>query len=188
MELPVALQGSQFLLAVIFGAVYGLVYDLLRGLRRNLRAMTQFADLLFCLLCLLGNLLFAFYIGQGEYRIFMLIAGLLGALIYFLSLSRIIFPTFQLLWRLILLPFRKIRLILGKTAKKSLKISKKLFSFWKKSVKIKKRREKEENRKNHRQEGSDRAPAQVIADHNAHTAGAAGILHHHRLHSSAKNS
>ena len=66
MELPIALQGSQFLLAALLGLIYGLCYDLLRGLRRNAKPLTHPSDLIFGLLCLLGNLLFAFYIGQKQ--------------------------------------------------------------------------------------------------------------------------
>ena len=184
MELPIALQGSQFLLAALLGLIYGLCYDLLRGLRRNAKPLTHPSDLIFGLLCLLGNLLFAFYIGQGEYRIFMLPATALGASVYFLCLSRFLLPVFRLLWHCILFPFRKTGEIIGKIVKKSIEFSKKLFSFEKKSVTIKRHRKK---LKNQRQEGSDRASAQIIPDHDARSSGAAGILHHHRNYSPTQN-
>ncbi|MBQ8586683.1 MAG: spore cortex biosynthesis protein YabQ [Oscillospiraceae bacterium] len=178
MEQPVALQGSQFLLAAILGAGYGVCYDLLRGLRRNLRALTLPADLFFCVLCLCGNLLFAFYIGRGEYRFFMLLASALGASVYFLSLGRLILPLFYFLWGLILLPLKKICRIMGNLIKKLLIFLKKVFSFGKKSVRIKGRRKKLNYE---RQEGSGRASTQIITDHDAHSTGAAGVLHRHRI-------
>ncbi|MBQ4564930.1 MAG: spore cortex biosynthesis protein YabQ [Oscillospiraceae bacterium] len=184
MELPVLFQGSQFLLAAALGLFYGICYDLFRGLRRSVRGLTLLSDLLFCLICLSGNLLFAFYIGQGEYRIFMLVACGIGAAVYFCTLSRLVLPCFRLFWRLLLLPFRIIRRILGKMIKKFYIFSKKVFSFGKKSVKIKGHKKR---MKTHRQEGSDCAPAQIVADHDAHSSGAAGILHHHHSHSPAQN-
>lgn len=129
MELPIALQGSQFLLAALLGLIYGLCYDLLRGLRRNAKPLTHPSDLIYGLVCLLGNLLFAFYVGRGEYRIFMLPATVSGAAIYFFCLSRLLLPFFRMLWYCVFFPFRKTGVIIGKIVKKSLKFSKKLFSF-----------------------------------------------------------
>ncbi|MDR0890391.1 MAG: spore cortex biosynthesis protein YabQ, partial [Oscillospiraceae bacterium] len=78
MEQPLWTQGSQFLLSLPFGLALGLFYDLLRGLRRYARWMTHLLDALFVVNYLLANLLFALYIGGGEFRIFMLLGSLLG--------------------------------------------------------------------------------------------------------------
>lgn len=106
MELPLGLQGSQFLLSVALGALYGLYYDLLRGLRRNLRALTHLLDLCFVLTCLLGNLLFALLIGNGEYRIFMLLGTGLGMCLWFLTLSRLVTRFSTAFWRFLTFPLR----------------------------------------------------------------------------------
>lgn len=151
MELPLAFQGSQFLLAALLGAVYGLVYDLFRGLRRTAHGLTPVLDFLICLVFLCGNLLFALYIGLGEYRIFMAVASAMGAALYFLTLGRLFLPVFCTFWRLFFLPFRKICYFLCKIFKKMQKYRKNLFSFHEKSVKIKGQR-KMKPRKN-RQEG-----------------------------------
>ena len=83
MELPLTLQGQQFLLAALMGVVFGLLYDFLRGLRRTARWTTHLLDVLFVLSFLFGSLLFALWIGNGEYRVFMLPGILLGMLLYF---------------------------------------------------------------------------------------------------------
>lgn len=137
MELPLAFQGSQFLLAVLLGIAYGLVYDLLRGLRRTARKLTHILDLLVCILILCGNLLFALYVGRGEYRIFMAMASILGAAVYFSTLGRLLLSLFCAFWKLLFLPFRKIFCFLCKIFKKLQFFAKNLFSFRKKSVKIK---------------------------------------------------
>lgn len=151
MELPLAFQGSQFLLAALLGAVYGLIYDLFRGLRRTAHGLTHILDLLICLLILCGNLLFALYIGQGEYRIFMAVASGLGAILYFSTLGRLLLPVFRGFWKLLFLPFRKIWDFLYKFFKKQQIFKKNLFSFHQKSVKIKRQHRKKP--KKNRQEG-----------------------------------
>lgn len=124
MELPLLLQGSQFLLSALLGLCYGLLYDFLRGLRRSLPGLTHLADLLFALCLLACNLLFALYVGGGEYRIFMLLGSALGAAAYFFTLRRLFLPVSCFFWRVITFPIRMIRQLLQKTLKKIIKIAK----------------------------------------------------------------
>lgn len=123
MSLPLAFQGGQLLSAVLLGACYALVYDLLRGLRRNAKWLTQLLDLCFCLILLLGNFLLALFVGKGQYRIFMLLATILGAALWFLTLSRLFLPLSRLFWRILFLPLR----LLWQGCKKIRRISKKYF-------------------------------------------------------------
>ena len=107
MELPLTLQGQQFLLAALMGAAFGLLYDILRGLRRVARWATHLLDVLFVLSFLFGSLLFALWIGNGEYRVFMLPGTLLGMVLYFSTLSLVILPCSRFFWRFLTLPLRK---------------------------------------------------------------------------------
>lgn len=122
MEQPLSLQAVQFLWAAAFGAVYGLSYDLLRGLRRSLRGLTQLLDLLFVLVLLLGNCLFALYPGGGSFRIFMPIGMLVGTCLYFLLLSPWILRGVSGFWRLATWPIRAF----GRLCKKFLLFCKKM--------------------------------------------------------------
>ena len=90
MELPVALQLREFGWALLFGAGAGLAQDLLRPLRRG-RVSTALADALYCLLLLLGLLLFALYAGRGRLRIFALAAMALSGGLWL----RLVSPIFR---------------------------------------------------------------------------------------------
>ncbi|MBQ6159639.1 MAG: hypothetical protein IJK24_01695 [Oscillospiraceae bacterium] len=90
MELPIALQLREFGWALLFGAGAGLMQDLLRPLRRG-RVSTALTDSLYCLLLLLGLLLFALYAGRGRLRIFALAAMALSGGLWL----RLISPGFR---------------------------------------------------------------------------------------------
>ncbi|MBQ3216981.1 MAG: spore cortex biosynthesis protein YabQ [Oscillospiraceae bacterium] len=138
MELPLIFQGGQFLLSLALGTFYGLCYDLIKGLRLSIPWLTHLLDFIFGLFCLFGNLLFALYAGDGEYRIFMFLGTCLGAGLYFLVLSRLFLPLSRLLWRFLTLPLRKLLQFFGFLLRKCGKFLKNIFSSWKKSYIIKK--------------------------------------------------
>jgi hypothetical protein len=133
MELPIGLQGRQFLWAVLLGMTCGLVYDFLRGLRRTTRGLTALSDGLFVLYVLAGNCLLLLYVGKGAYRIFFPIAITSGAALWFFTLSVPCLAIFTRFWRLLLWPFRLFGRILKKIIRKMKKFSKKGFSRRKKS-------------------------------------------------------
>ncbi len=87
MELPVSLQAWQFALSFVLGFVLAAVYDLFRALRRGWRLLTRPLDALYCLILLAALLLFALYPGRGDFRVFFYPGILLGALLWFLTLS-----------------------------------------------------------------------------------------------------
>ena len=128
MEQPLLLQGGQFLWAVALGAALGVVYDLLRGLRRTLRGLTHLADLLFSLTVLISGLLLALYVGDGQYRLFLLLGTVLGATIYFLTLSRIFSAASCMIWRFLTYPLRAAARFCKKIVEKLQNFLKNIFS------------------------------------------------------------
>ncbi|MBP3412924.1 MAG: hypothetical protein J6K89_06650 [Oscillospiraceae bacterium] len=139
MEIQIAEQGLQFLLAGLTGLSMGCIYDLFRALRRTVRGLTWLLDLLFGSLLLFGNLLLLLYVGEGEYRIFFLVASTLGFGLWMWILSPLLLPLMCRFWRLLLWPFVQISRFFKKIIEKMKLFLKKDFSKRKKSVKIKKR-------------------------------------------------
>ena len=140
MELPIGLQGRQFLWAMLLGASCGLVYDFLRGLRQNARGLTTVTDGIFVLYFLSGNCLLLLYVGKGAYRLFFPIAAALGASLWFYTLSKPVRTIFAHFWRLLLFPFGWLCRFLKKILKKTGNFLRKGFSSAKKSVTIVRRK------------------------------------------------
>jgi len=101
MELPIALQARQFLLAGGLGLALGVLYDLLRALRRARPRTGPLWDLVFGFLLTPSLALFALYAGRGAFRLFFLPGAALGLLLYFSALSGIFLPFFERLLRLL---------------------------------------------------------------------------------------
>ena len=99
MELPVLFQAEQLALAIVLGGVLGLFYDLLRAPRKLLPKLGTMLDALFLLALLLSLLLFALYVGQGQFRLFFFPGMFLGAAGYFLALSPLVLRLFTGLLR-----------------------------------------------------------------------------------------
>ena len=109
MELPVSFQAAQFGLSVLFALGLGLLYDWLRSVRRTVPALQDVCDGLFCLLLGAGLLLFALYVGRGQFRLFFFVGMLAGLILYFLLLSPLLLPVFcaaQRFLRALLAPAR----------------------------------------------------------------------------------
>ena len=172
MELPLGLQSEQFLCSFLLGCLLAACYDILRGLRRNARKLTHGLDALFALLCLVGNLLLALYVGRGEYRIFMLVGSLLGAWLWFLTLSRLFIRLSTQIWYILGMPLRVLWRIFEKILEKTKKFLKNIFSRRKKSVTIK------GPRKRMGENGDEKT--QIVAHHEVHTAGARRVRRAHR--------
>ena len=140
----VTAQLATFAHAALLGAVCGVVYDLLRSvrlLRRRSVLLTHVLDGVYVTLVLLAVFLFALRRGEGELRLYMLLAMVLGGMAYFAVFGRFLRPLWDfwvdaaagvvsLLWKPIgvLLRLGKIFLI----------YIKKLFYFWCKCATINK--------------------------------------------------
>ena len=177
MELPLSLQGSQFLWSAVVGLCYGLHYDILRALRRNAKLLTHLLDLWFALTFLLGNFLTALYLGNGQFRIFMLIAVALGMTVWFLLFSYPVLWFFEKFWSIFCAPFRFTSKICKKILKKMIKLLKNIFSFVKKRVII--------DRKNHTMEGMCDAPVQIVTHYKVSHTGTDGVRGRNDRHTSA---
>jgi hypothetical protein len=141
MEIAVSGQAAEAALSLALGAAVGIIYDLLRAIRRRLsgKAVTAIADGLFWIICAIGLFLLGFGVGHGRQRIFMTVLAFLGAVLYFLTASRIIFAFWMLvtggigiILKFLLAPLG----IIKKFLRKILGILKKIFSSWGKWYKI----------------------------------------------------
>lgn len=114
MELPVSLQVVQLAWAAALGAGLAVQYDVLRVIRRRLRRTTHLLDLFFWLTTLAACLLFALYVGQGQFRLFFFVGIGCGSSLWFLTLSRPFCRLIRQIFHILCLPFRA----LGKICKK----------------------------------------------------------------------
>ncbi|MGM9553734.1 MAG: spore cortex biosynthesis protein YabQ [Faecousia sp.] len=185
MEQPLGLQGSQFLLAAALGLLYGLHYDLLRGLRRNLRGLTHLLDAWFVLSCLLGNLCFALLVGNGEYRVFMLLGTAIGIFLWFFTLSRLFTRWSTTFWRVVTFPLRWFCRMCRKFLEFLKKSVKYLFSRARKSVTIRRQNSRSPQKKT--SGGMYDAPVQIVTHYQARHTGGDAIRNRHHRHTSAKD-
>ena len=138
----ISAQLISFARAALLGLVAGTVYDLLRCVRlrqRSSRLLTHLLDGIYVVLALLVLFLFTLKQGEGEMRLYMLLAIVLGLSVYFLALS----PVFTPIWRLwvdtaaeVLALFAKPFLAALRCGKKFQIYIKKLFYFWRKYATI----------------------------------------------------
>ena len=184
MELPLSLQGVQFLLSALVGLAYGIHYDILRGLRRTLPAAKHLLDFWFALTFLIGNLLLALYVGNGEYRIFMLLGTALAMVVYFVTISRFFLLVFTKFWQFLTFPLRFICKSCKKFLRKLLKKVKNIFSSRKKSVTIDTQHKRIP--KNLRLEGTP-DETQIITHYKAHHSGRGDLRSRNHRRPSAEN-
>jgi len=138
----VTAQLISFARAALLGLVAGTVYDVLRcvRLRRSRsRLLTHLLDALYVVLTLLVLFLFTLKQGEGEMRLYMLLAIVLGLSIYFLALS----PVFSPIWQLWVDTVAEVLALLGRPVVVALGCGKnfqiyikKLFYFWRKYATI----------------------------------------------------
>ena len=93
-----------FFYFTISGVISGFVFDLFRCKRKNFTTsnwLVYIEDLLFWMI-IGGIALYTSYVAcNGQIRVFMLISMLLGAMIYFLTFSKICYKVFETLCRYI---------------------------------------------------------------------------------------
>lgn len=95
MENYVPQQLITFAQSALLGAVGGVVYDLLRALRlrrRRSHLLTHALDAVYVAAVLLAVFLFTLRRGEGELRLYMLLAMGLGCVFYFAALSAALRP------------------------------------------------------------------------------------------------
>ncbi|MDR0861677.1 MAG: spore cortex biosynthesis protein YabQ [Oscillospiraceae bacterium] len=90
MELPVSEQLFEAAAALAFGVAAGLLYDFLRVVRSrvNTKSVTALADFVFVSATGVALFLLGLGVGGGRQRLFMLALAILGAVLYFVSLSK----------------------------------------------------------------------------------------------------
>lgn len=143
MGVSLGAQAQGFFSSLLLGAALALLYDLLRAIRlrrRTSNALTGMLDALYCLLLALLSFLFALRVGGGELRLYMLLAALSGAALYFRLGARWLRPLWafwaEVLFSLLQLaaaPFRLLKKFYGKLHK----LCKRYFLFFRSRTIIK---------------------------------------------------
>ena len=114
-------QAYLFLVFSLTGVIIGTLFDFFRILRRTIKTaniITYIEDILFWILTGLLILYNIWYFNNGEIRIFMFLAIVLGILIYMSTLSNVLITIFtkvlQLIIKVLELPFKTILAIFRK--------------------------------------------------------------------------
>lgn len=97
MENYVTEQLCLFGQAAVLGTVCAAIYDILRAVRHGFgsRGLTHVVDALYAAVSLLLIFLFTLRRGEGELRLYMLLAMVLGGVFYFLLLSGCFFSVWM---------------------------------------------------------------------------------------------
>ena len=106
-------QARTLLSSVLLGMALALLYDLLRALglrRRKSRAFTDTLDAVYCLALILSGIGFALRIGEGEIRLYSLIAAACGAAVFFAVCSPLRRPLWDFWARVLFELLRLLRL------------------------------------------------------------------------------
>lgn len=167
MNVTILEQIQLWILFLISGILIGIFFDLFRVLRKTFKTsdiITYIEDIIFGILTGIFLLFLIFYLNHGEIRLYLLIAIILGCVIYYLTISKyfikwnvfllnkicyviekiihvILFPflvLFKILNRLFLHPIKILLLKLQKKMKKFVQNRKNIFIFTKKEGKSKK--------------------------------------------------
>ena len=138
-------DGRRFLMACLIGLGLGLVYGFLRPLRRK---RPVFADLMFLPAMGYAWLYLGFAVCRGDLRLGYCAGLLFGAVIWELTVGRLLRPVFDLLFTGIFWISNGFFRIFGKIFKKIQKNLKILFALWKKCYTIVKTTRSEKQRKN----------------------------------------
>lgn len=110
-----------FLWSVLVGAVMGVVFDFFRALRRKgntKNIIVYLQDIIFWFIVAVIIITSSFMLNDGELRGYMLIAYVLGVLVYMLILSNYIKGTFILLMNLLEKGFKSLTKPFYKLAEK----------------------------------------------------------------------
>lgn len=122
---PISEQLALFLRAAALGAVLGLFYDLFRTLRTlGGKLWGGVLDVIFCLMAASSLFLFVMA-GDGEMRIFVVLAAAGGMLLFLCLAGPLLRPVWRFWLDLLLFPVRLLKDFLKKCGQSA----KKLFSF-----------------------------------------------------------
>lgn len=111
-----------FAMALVLGAALGLFYGFLRPLRQK---HPHIADLLFLPAMVYAWLYLSFAVCRGDVRLVYTAGLFAGAVLWEISLGRLLRPVFRGFWRVIAWPFKKIFAKIGDFVKILFAIGKK---------------------------------------------------------------
>lgn len=126
----ISFQTILFFKSLILGIIFGVNYDFFRAIRREFHFKfigVFICDTFFWCINLIAFLIFILNFANGEGRIYILVAIILGNIFYFLTISFIFLKIFRVIFNTIFYILYNIILLLKNIAKKSKKIFKKAF-------------------------------------------------------------
>lgn len=112
-----SVQTTLFLQSCVLGVLFGANYDIFRAIRREFRLKfigVFLCDTFFWIINLLAFLIFVLNLANGEGRMYIIFAIILGSILYFLSFGAIFLKFFRLIFRYV----RRIWTALKKILKK----------------------------------------------------------------------
>ena len=90
MAVSVSAQTMVFIVSVCVGTLLGVLYDVFRITRLAIRsgwAVVIIQDIMYLLACTIVTFIFMLRVNSGEIRFFIVVGEILGAVVYFLTLS-----------------------------------------------------------------------------------------------------
>lgn len=106
-----------FLLSILWGGALGVLWDIFRILRLGFgknKIIVIIEDIVYAILFAVFTLLFFYFFTSGYFRFFVIIGELLGFLLYYMTIGKIVYIVFKFLIKwikkflwLISWPFRK---------------------------------------------------------------------------------
>lgn len=138
-------QGILFLIYITTGILIGLIFDLFRSLRKSIKTSniaTYIEDILFWTIVgfIIINIILKF--NYGELRLYIFIGIIIGATIYFLTLSKIIVKYTAIFFKFLINIFCKVKTVFLKIFGKPIKF---IIINLKELPRKKKRKEKNKN-------------------------------------------
>lgn len=93
-----------FFAFILSGMIGGVAFDLFRAIRKNFQTsnfVVYIEDFIFWILLGVISLMTAYFVNDGQIRVYMLISMLMGAIIYFFSIGKLIYKVFDFICRYI---------------------------------------------------------------------------------------
>jgi len=91
-----------FFAFIVAGMAGGLLFDLFRAVRKNFETsdwLVYIEDFIFWIFLGVIALITSYLVSDGQIRVYMLISMVMGAIIYFFSIGKLIYKVFDLICR-----------------------------------------------------------------------------------------
>ena len=91
-----------FFAFIVSGMLGGVAFDLFRAIRKNFETsnvVVYIEDFIFWILLGAISLMTSYFVSDGQIRVYMLISMVMGAIIYFFSIGKLIYKVFDFICR-----------------------------------------------------------------------------------------